>query len=454
MTKERLVKIRRGLLVLAAAVWSLCLVIRLAETAPGRQCAVANGDAQRVMDVVTTNASGVVTSATGKFVCPGDAGKTVFLRKAGVNRLAVNTTTISVCTNATTVTLTANANANDTNVEMVWATGDSTSAITTQVTACKSDTASTYHQTGTFVGNIAGTVTLSGGYIVSGCIYDVNKNGQIPSIAGGGADNTVLFLTPTLTACTDPSTVIYASGYGFSLSGIGIEAGGTTYTTGSASAAITVTNATQWNISNVNVLNYGWTGTVGAAIRLSGVQYGYSWNVIVQGGGGPGYLCDISGAASELNTWFCSNSGTRNLRFGSPSGRTPTSSPLLWIAGGADECSDANAWCTVVDTNSEADIIGAVIFSALRIENGGVAYLTNVNVGQFNTTNRVQAADISSTGAIYSEQCTWRGTRGGKIVNRGTFTDGLGNIYQDCNGTSCTTIKAAQIFAGNQPVTR
>lgn len=430
-------------------------------TAQARSCAVANGDAQQVVDVATTNASGVVTSATGKFVCPGDAGKTVFIHKGTTNRLAVNTTTISVCTNATTVTLANNANATDTNVTMVWATGDSTAAITTQVTACKSDAASTYHSSNVFVGNVAGTVTLSGGYLVSGCVYDVSKNGQIPSFVGGGQDNTVLFFAPTITACTDPAMGLYANGSSFVISGVTFEMGGILQAT--TNPVVNLTSASQWQVNNVNIMNYGWSVQNGSALKLSSVQYGYGWNVIVQSGnaGGSGsnqnlgYLCDIGGAASEMNTWFCSNSQSRNLIFRNPL-RSPTSTgPVTWISGGSDECADPLGQCTVVDTNSEADIQGAVLFSGIVVSPGAALYITDSNIGRFNSsTLRESPANVASTATVYTQQTTWRTNLGGKIVNYGSWVDGFGNVYQDCNSTTCVTKRPGQVFTGNQPITR
>jgi hypothetical protein len=429
-----------------------------AQAAP-RVCAVANGDAQRVTDVGTTNASGVVTSATGKFVA-GDVGKTVFLVKNYVNRLAVNTTTISVFTNATTVTLAASANATDTNVTMVWATGESSAAFTTQVTNCKADTLNKYHiqNSGVVVGNNAGDVTFQGNYLVAGCVYDVNLSattGSLPGFLGGGLDQSILFFAPTVTACTDPSTGIYAAGSNLRMGGFTLDGSGGVQAT--SNPIMNLTSVDHADISNINIFNYAPNGAAWSTFKVSNIAYSTIRNIQVQAGGNSssvGYLCDMSGAATNVFSGFCSNSSSRNVIFRSAP-RSPTvAGPLVWQGGGFDECSDGLSWCTVVDVNSEADLFGVVAFSTTRIEGGGVLYVTDGNMGMFNSANRVPAADIAATGAIYSQQTTWRGNVNGKIVNRGTFVDGLGNTYQTCTGTSCTVIKAAQMFSGNQPITR
>jgi hypothetical protein len=426
--------------------------------AEARTCAVANGDAQRVTDAHTTVSSGVVTSATGLFVV-GDVGKTVILvSSAGANRLSVNTTTITSYQSATQVTLTANANATDTSVTMVWGTGDSTSAITTQVTACKAPAASTYPNAGgIFAGTSAGQVTLSGGYIVSGCIYDVLKtgnNGPLPGFVGSGRYNTVLFLTPTITACADPAILFYAAGQGLTLQGVAIEANNVAQSSTNNLLSISSSEAI---ITDFELRNYGnsQVGAPGAALSAT-LQYSEMSQVIVQGAPGAAlnFQCNFQMSAAVMRDVFCSN-GFRNVNITSGSSRTPSTVGATWIGGGADECGDPLQHCMIVTANSELQASGITIFGVLEVDPGAAVYITNSNVGAFNNSNALTGAYISAGATVYSTGTTWRGNAGSKaVVNAGTFVDELGNNYATCTVGSCTARRAGQAFTGNLPITR
>lgn len=434
----------------------LIAALLISSRAYARTCAVANGDAQRVVDVATTNASGVVTSASGLFVV-GDVGKTVILISGGgVNRLGVNTTTISGFTNATTATLAANANANDTGVQMVWATGDSTAAINTQVTACKAPAGSTWPAGGVFSGTSPGQVTLSGGYIVSGCIYDVNKasGGGTPSLIGSGRYNTVLFPAPTITPCTDPALLIYSKGQGMTLQGIGIEGGNVLQNT--ANGLVNLTSPGQWIVSDFEIQHYGNANANGTAFTISSGTYGLMQQVIVQNSppGSLNYQCNFQLSADVLNDVFCSN-GWRNVLISSGSSRTPASVGATWVGGGSDECTDPLGWCMDVAASAELQASGIVIFATLRLEAGAVVYLTNGNVGSFTSANNYPAANIEVGAKIYSMGTTWRGNAGSmSIINHGQFFDELGNDYKTCTNNTCTARTAGKSITGNQPITR
>lgn len=420
-----------------------------------RTCAVANGDAQRVTDGATTSGSGVVTSASGKFVCPGDLGKAIFVTNNGGSITAL--TTISVCTNATTITTTATAIASTTGSFVTWAAVDSTAAINAQVTACKAGAATSYPDIfgNTFVGGDAGIVTMGGGYIVSGCIYAVLASQPTPSIMGAGPYSTVLFLTPTLTSCAGvASKVIGARGAGFTFQGFAIDGGSSAI--GTAESALEITQSYRPTVRDVSILNWGVTTGGGRGLQVvlsSDVRLDH---ILVQGSPSAvdqSTACEIS-ATGVAEGVFCSNH-YRNLLIGAPSSRTPSGTGLKWIGGGADECNDPSRECTIVDTNSEFNVDTASFFSTISVRAGAVLHIDNSNVGLFVATERGIAVQIAPTGIVSASDTTFRGNAGGaSVVNMGEFWDRLWNKFPTCTGSVCTDRTPAQAFTGKQPVRR
>ncbi len=288
---------------------------------------------------------------------------------------------------------------------------------------------------------------------MSGCFYDVQQSQTIPSVIGSGRSNTVIYMTPNPSSCTVAAKAIGARGFGARFSDFTIDGGGSVI--GTADSMIQINQAYQPVIENVSVLNWGSTQSASRALLVLASADISLRNVLVQGSSSNdrSVACEISGNGSALNT-FCSNH-YHNLIISNNNGHTPLGQTFSWIGGGADECGDAQRWCTQISDNSEFIAQNSTFFSTIKLGNNAIFYATNINAGIYNSGVRGIAIEIPATSVVKSVGSTWRGNGGAaSVVNFGEFDDGLMNQFPTCTGGTCTVRTAAQAFIGNLPVRR
>lgn len=428
---------------------TIFLLCFLARSAWGRDCVVTS-DAKQVDDAVTVNGSGIVGSGSNPFLNT-DVGKLMICSQNG--GVITSLTAIASYQNAGQVTTTGLATASTGNVTCTWATSDATSAITAQVAACKTNVNSTFPLSGKFFGGDVGIVRLSGGYMVSGCIYDVSKTGALPSMIGSGSAGTSLFLQPGWTNCASGPVLINASGQGLTLQGFTIYGNGILFN--GPNNIINMVQIGHFQMIDIQIINIGTNTTGSATLYVSSGDFGYFSNLLIQGSPSNSFdTACIIGMSGKVDNTFCSNHW-RNLLVNGGSSRTPLSTGLNWNGGGADECGDKLLWCTYVADNSEFQTNGATMFGTTHVGSGASLYVTNGNMGKFNSPASVPALDVNSTGTVYSVGTTWRANGGASaVVNRGTFIDGGLNDYKNCVSSSCTTLTPGRAFTGNLPIRR
>jgi hypothetical protein len=427
---------------------ALCIFFCSRTTAIARDCTVAQGDAQRVIDVATTSGSGIITSASNPWVV-GDVGKVIFVTNS--SSTIIIQTVVAAYTSAGQITTAATASASTSGSYAVWASVDSTSAIASAVTACRSSAATDYPLSDKYIGGEAGNVLVNGNHIVSGCIYQVETTGAIPSFFGSGRYNTVLFMAPTNTPCSAGPQLIVARGSGMQFGGFTIDGGD--YLRNTSAGLMSIYSSFEADVFSVSILRWGTNNTASRALAVTGTADLAIDRVKVQNSppNSRAMACEIGGNG-VVNKILCSNHW-RNLKVVSQSSRTPGSQGLTWLGGTVDECGDIMHWCTEIEDDSEMQVTGMTFFSTVRVGMGALLSITNGNVGFYNSGVRGIALQIASTGRVISSATTWRANAGGKaVVNGGTFIEGDGTEYKNCIGFICTTISRAKAFQGNQPI--
>lgn len=422
---------------------ALCIFFCSSRYAVARDCTVAAGDAQRVQDALVTSGSGIVNSATGAFVV-GDVGKVAFAVYSGSAVIAQ--TTIASYQSATRVTTTLTASSTPGSAAtFVWATADSTSAITTQVNNCKNGTTAE-------TGAAAGNVVLTGRYLVSGCIYDVvNASAPVPALRGAGQHQTIIYTAPAMTPCTD-SQLIRSSGDGAQFTDFTIEGSDILYSYNGP--LISVFQSSRPRLVDLTVRHWGsiYAGARGISVITTAHFYMNGVRVQDDPTGSKAVAMEVQGSGEMVGVVL--SNYRRNLHVLSGSSRSPSSTPIVWTGGLVDECGDTNRWCMVLENDSSFDMRDTSVWSAIRVNPGAVLYLGGANVGAYNLASvRMTALDVAATAKAVLIGNTLRSNAGAKaVVNYGDVIDGGGNDYKDCNATTCTTKTAAQSFVGKQPV--
>lgn len=433
----------------------LCLLV--ASRVEARTCAVANGDAQKVIDATTTFNNGTIGSATATFVA-GDVGKRLFVVSGGGGAATtIVTPAVVTAQTAHTITTATLASATTSGSVLVWGTAGMAAAINTQVTACAAGTGTTFPSPtqSPYIGATgdSGTVTISGKYMVSGCIYNLDAGGTytIPSLQGSGSGGTVLYLEPTMTACAGGPQLIYARGAEATFSGFTVDGNYIQYTSG---GLVSVFNSQLMKFSDINIYNWGTSSLSSIAFSSTGNDQIYAERLRIQNSPTTSLAtaCQFGGSG-EIHSTFCSNYWQNLTTAGNIVG--PASIGLSWTGGGADECNDPYRHCITVQANTGIEFIGATLFGQIVVNAGAILTIENSNVGMFNTSDRVPGLWVLATGQVFSMHTRWRGQGGASsVINNGTFVDMLGNTFPSCLGAVCTERRPGQAIAGNQPITR
>lgn len=432
----------------------LCILLHLPQLAFARDCNVAAGDAQRVINVSTTNASGIITAASNPWVV-GDVGRQIWVTFAGSS--IIGPTTIASFQSAGQVTTTAPSSMTTTTGIATWGSIDATSAITTAVTNCTGNANTNYiGGSGGLTIRVptAGNVRLVGWYMVTGCIYNVQASGPVPSIIGSGRVSTGIFTAPSMTPCTN-AQLIDSRGYGQTFQDFTIDGGDSVHNY--SAALFQVFQSSYVTIRNVTIAWWGSTQPLSRALSVITSSHIALEHVTVQGSQQTSRdtACEIGGNGNA-DDLVCSNH-YRNLLVNIASSRGTAGSAFLFRGGIIDECYDPQLLCTIVNDNMELNARGTSFFSTVAVGAGSVFYATDVNTGMYNANAAVPALTIGVGGKVFATRSTWRGAGATKAVtNNGKFVDVGGNEYKACTlaSNNCVNKTAAQAFVGNLPVVR
>lgn len=415
-------------------------------------CVVAAGGSQRITGTSTTSGSGVLINPANPWVV-GDVGKSIWVTFAG-GSVIVQTATISAFTNAGQITASANASITVASAIVTWGATGHTAAISSAVTTCTGSVNTNYPSGYVVDAPTAGTVRLSGWYMVTGCIYDVTFSGPTPSIIGDGRYSTGIFMAPSMTPCTG-AQLINSRGSGQTFADFTIDGGDSlnSYT----GAVISIFSSDHPSVKNLDIRFWGSNQALSRGLGLISNAHMNVSSVTVQGGppGTQSTAVEIwgNGVVDDL----VASNYYRNLLINNAPSRGTAGSSLLMRGGIVDECSDPARLCTIVNDGKELNANGTSFLSTVQIGVGSAFFATNVNLGAYNASPAVPALTVASTGKVTSASSTYRGSGVAKAVtNNGKFVDVGGNVYKSCTlGTdTCVEKTAAQAFVGTLPVVR
>jgi hypothetical protein len=423
------------------------------------QASACKGDAKSIIDGVTSNGSATVTSATAGFT-QADVGKLFWCVKPANGTFSTSLTTIASVNSASSIIITAAANTNAGSAQnCVWGTQDDTSVLLSTYTAAANSATyqnATQHVTGAHTTQVGTMYVPAGGYIVSGPIYNFNNAGApngysiAPNLVGEGRWQTTFYLAPTYSLNNAP-LINLLNGGGFKMEGFAIE-GELGLFTGSAgtSGLVTLNDALSCKFQDVEADDIGFTTTASAVLYVVSTRGCKFDNVFIQ----QGPPADASWAAyfSSSDQILISNSlfsnHQENLRINASAARDALHQPFTLLNDFIDECALNGNPCTQVLT-STVTFLGTTFMGGngsypLQVTSGSIAYLTDVNVGNFNSTNNNAAIQVDAGGTAYVSTSTVRGNGTSvAVTNNGTYVDTGGNIYQNCNLNVCTAVTAA-----------
>jgi hypothetical protein len=171
---------------------------------------------------------------------------------------------------------------------------------------------------------------------------------------------------------------------------------------------------------------------------------------------GAGALLEVDNTSGllTLNSFFSNNTAGPNIIFNASGARNASGQQVTMQSGGSDECSNAIG-CVIVENTSAINLTAASVFGeptgsghgALNVDGTSLVYLTDMNVGPYSTGLNSNGITIASGGIVYATGSHIRGggTTGWAVdgVAGATFIDDGGNIFQTCNGTTCTNVTPA-----------
>lgn len=427
----------------------------------------AKGDAKSIIDGVTSNGSTTVTSATANF-SRADVGKLFWCIKPSTGVASAPLTTIASVQSPTSITLSGPANTNAGSAQnCFWGTQDDTSAILAASTAAANGASTSNansHQTGPSL-VYPGTVYVpDGGYIVSGNIFTYTGSQGFavsPSFEGESSGKTVFYLAPTYSLATAP-LINYTNGGYFKLQDFSVQGGNFIFTgpAASFSGLINIVGANNFTMSSVELDNMGYSTNFSTPLQVSTARGGVFTNLYIQ---------DAPAADGAYGAYFVSDDGIlllnptvsnhqRNVFINASAPRDALHLGFTIVNPFFDECNVGAGFACTILSNSTASIVGGAIMGGhgawpMEVQSGSIAYLSDVNVGDFSSTSNNAAIQLDSGGTVYSSMSTIRGNGTGvAIANSGTYFDVGGNLYQNCTNNTCSTATIAQSFSGTQPV--
>jgi len=423
-------------------------------------------DAQHIRDGVTAGgATKTVTSATANFQTT-DVGKFIACVYASGAQSVTVGTTITARNSATSVSISANDNGAGNTESCVWYSNKADTAIRAAILAATpTNTASGDPNNKPTLGNSGTAYCPAGGYAVT-----VNAvAGALLTFAGTGSSIGPNFIGEGKTKCniypladsTDPGgpTLInlFNSSHsvigGFSIDGLGFAFPFTHPIVGLTS----VQNARIYDVEITNIsANMSNLGT----IDFTNSTMILGENIFVQGAstGKNDFACGFGGtSSSHFKNLTCSNHN-QTAFFGSGGG------VLRGVAGDNgvvienatfDECGSATNDCTIF-VAGYANFYGGWIGvgnsnrSAMNVDATSRVWISNINCGQFGSTNVVSnCMTIASGGEVNATMSDLRGNGSGAngVVVTGPagakFFDMGGNKYRNCVSAVCTDVSLA-----------
>jgi len=417
----------------------------------------AKGDAKKSKNVTTTNLGSNLVDTTNSPFLSTDVGKLVFCTDSNVgNALSVTIATISAYTSATTVSVapaTGNGNAGA-NTICTWFTQKETSAFTAAYNAAAAPLKSQDPNYATPTLALPGNVYCPpGGYVVDGPFFVQNSasgNTNPVNFIGAGRNTCMIYLSPDLATATVAAGIASVQTDGFVLYGFTIDGGNFPFS-GPTVPLILFSVANQVHAYDFNVVNYGSTGDATGVMQILNSNSGIYENIIMQGSGdhGPMMACNNSTGLTFIQGLF-SNGITPNMSFSSCGSRTGNGGQVNLVGTVIDE--SGGAFPLTIGTSSFINLEGVTLFGgstgSMSVDGTSSAWLTDTNIGQFNSSNNApEAISIASGGYVQATGTHIRANGTGVAVNGpagAIFVDSGGNTYQTGTLTTFTNITPAQ----------
>lgn len=447
-----------------------------AETTTGAGTGFANvrdygavGDAKQISDGTTTVNQRTIWSDLAKFD-QSDVGKVIWCigQNVGVVNPLIDVTTIIEVISPTQIVVAGRANDTVANGKCVWGTQDDTEAFVAAFRAASAAPGTQYPGAtpSAYLGPPSSIFIPPGGYIVSSRIYNKQDAGlaPAPSLVGSGRASSVLFLTPTMAIPPDGTAVlIQATGSGAAFRDFGVDASNMNYTDFvNEQDLIRFIGLSRFTVDNLEINNVGESSnSESAAINFQTCSYGQVNNLSVQ------YSPPLSKMLAckfrnsngmTVSATFCSNMHQSIVIEDNPD-RSPTTLPLIFEGGAADECGSSTVACTEIRGHGQVNVFGTAFFGgsgsqgAISVDDGSTLWLSNANVGAFNSAQPSIGLKIARGGTVYAAFSTLRGnTTSVPVHNDGMFIDAGGNEFKNCHSNTCTLISSKEAFEGNPPV--
>lgn len=300
--------------------------------------------------------------------------------------------------------------------------------------------------------------------MVSGNIYDFNAAGGntlAPSFKGAGSANTIIYpRSDTFTAGANACLMDNVQGSNFTWSGFQIEGSVWGFNCGSV-PFIRLNTSTFFTLQDILIGDVGSVGSTGTILNLFQVQNGYLNQVNVEGSSlnnnAANALLELDSSAGTLieQSFYSGNNVGPNIIFNATGVRNALGQQVSMVSGGSDECGGATTPCVKLTSGSFVNFSGGTIFGeptgagngALFVDATSGAYLTDMNVGPFNTSTNSNGIAIASGGFVYATGSHIRGGgTTGSVIDApvgATFVDDGGNVFQRCLNNTCTNTTAA-----------
>jgi len=426
----------------------------------------ARGDAQQIKDGVTLGgATKTVTSATANFQT-SDVGKLIACNYVAGTQAVTVGTTITARNSATSVSISANDNGAGNQERCVWYTQNDGPGIRAAILAATPTNANSGDPNGKpTLGNSGTAYCPAGGYAVT-----VNAVvGALLTYAGSGATIGPNFIGEGKTKCniyvladsTDPGgpAIINMFNSGHSIVG-GFSIDGLNATFPFTHAIVSFNAVQHARMYDVEITNIGANmGNLGTLDFTNSTDI-FAENIFVQGGS-PGkndFACGFGGvSSSHFKNLTCSNHN-QTAFFGSGGGVlrgvSGDNGPVFENAT-FDECGSATLDCTIF-VAGYANFFGGWIGvgntgrNAMNVDGTSRVWLSNVNCGQFGSTNVVtNCMTIASGGEVSATMSDLRGNGTGAngVAVTGPagakFNSVGGNKIRNCVSAVCTDVTAA-----------